>query len=41
MSERGSGFLLGLVLGMVLGATLMIFFAPASGEVGLPRFCRA
>lgn len=32
MSERANGFILGLLLGIVVGATLMIFFAPASGE---------
>jgi gas vesicle protein len=32
MSERANGFILGLLLGIVLGATLMIFFAPAEGE---------
>jgi gas vesicle protein len=32
MSERANGFILGLLLGIVLGATLMIFFAPASGD---------
>jgi gas vesicle protein len=32
MSRRGSGFFLGLVLGLVVGATLAILFAPQEGE---------
>ncbi len=32
MSNRGSGFFLGLVLGAVVGATLAILFAPQEGE---------
>ncbi|HEY7351012.1 MAG TPA: YtxH domain-containing protein [Ktedonobacterales bacterium] len=32
MSRRGSGFFLGLVLGVVVGATLAILFAPQEGE---------
>jgi gas vesicle protein len=32
MSERANGFILGLLLGIVLGAALMLFFAPAEGE---------
>jgi gas vesicle protein len=32
MSNRGSGFFLGLVLGALVGATLAILFAPQEGE---------
>ena len=32
MSNRGSGFFFGLVLGAVVGATLAILFAPQEGE---------
>ncbi len=32
MKSRGSGFFLGLVLGVVVGATLAILFAPQEGE---------
>lgn len=32
MGRRSSGFFFGLVLGMVVGATLAILFAPQEGE---------
>ena len=32
MRERNTLFVMGLVLGVALGAALMLFFAPAEGE---------
>lgn len=32
MGERNTRFVVGLLLGMIVGAGLMLFFAPAEGE---------